>query len=398
MLIKEFLRRYNLNPESIVLCLFAAFSFFSIAGTQIALGLAFLIYLARHFRAKSISGQKCGLELLLAGLFIWALLSSAFSVRPAESFIHLKHLLLIATIYLLADQTRSKQSIRIFVGVWLASAAIISLVGLLRYLAQDTLKVMATQSTTMTWAAMLVPATTVSFVLLFALPASSKIKSLLAIAAVLQLIALFYSFVRGAYLGFFAGVGFVLLLRKPKLIFALIAAAALAIWLAPESLQTRFLSIFDLNSATTQVRLIQWRHAFEMIQSHPIFGFGWVDLGALHRDMIPADPAMPTIIARDVFYIGHFHSNIIMWMMIWGLPGLVLMLVFFARITQLEWQAFRSHPDPSFEAALALGCLGSLAGYFVTGLFDWTFGDAETVTILWMTVGLALRKSANGTH
>jgi O-antigen ligase len=379
------------RAETGLLYIFAVFSFVSIAGTQIALGLAFILWIFRHAAGRSLSDQKTGLEWLLVAVFAWAIVTSYFSPRSLESFIHLKHLLLISIVFILADQTHPQSFIKNFSFVWIAAATLLSVIGIFRYLGQDTLKVMATQSTTMTWAAMLVPIATITVAMFFFLPASRRGKWLLGAAAIIQVVALFYSFVRGAYVGLLAGVGLILFIRKPKMILALAAAAVLAIFLAPENLQTRFLSIFDLSSPTIQVRLVQWQHAFEMIRESPVFGFGWIDLGALHRQMIPPDASLLPAVLHDVFYIGHFHSNPVMWMMIWGLPGVILMLIFFGRIFVLEWQALSATSGNVFSSVLALGCLGSLAGFFITGLFDWTFGDAETVTVLWISVGLALR-------
>ncbi|MFQ5631105.1 MAG: O-antigen ligase family protein [bacterium] len=404
MIRKESIRSKIHRAEILFLYLFAAFSFVSIAGTQIALGVAFILWIIRHLTQKSFLGQKTGLEWLIIAVFAWALLGTFISPRPMESFVHLKHLLLIIVVFLLADRTlgifvnpdRVSNPVRVrfaekFLYIWISTATLLSLVGIIRYLSQDTLKVMATQSTTMTWAAMLAPVTTITVAILLFLPTSRKEKWLWGAAAAIQIIALFYSFVRGAYLGLIAGVGVILLVRKPKLILGFAVAAAMVLFLAPENLQARFLSIFDLSSPTTQVRLVQWQHALEMIRESPIFGFGWIDLGALHRQMIPPDPSLLPEVLHDVFYIGHFHSNPVMWMMIWGVPGLLLMLVFFGKIFILQWQALETVDENIFASVLALGCFGALTGFLITGLFDWTFGDAETVTILWITVGLALR-------
>lgn len=390
MLIKDSQINKIHQAELGLLYIFAVFSFVSIAGTQITLALAFILWMIRHTAGKLFSDQKNGLEWLLAAVFTWALLTSFFSPRSFESFIHLKHLLLLSIIYLLADQSHPPGFIRNFTFTWIATATLLSVIGIFRYLGQDTLKVMATQSTTMTWAAMLVPITTITIAMFFFLPASRRGKWLLGVAAFVQIIALFYSFVRGAYVGLLAGVSLIFLIRKPKMILGFAAVAALAIFLAPENLQARFLSIFDLNSPTTQVRMVQWQHAIEMIRESPVFGFGWIDLGALHRKMILPDDSLLPAVLHDVFYIGHFHSNPVMWMMIWGIPGVILMLIFFGKVFKLEWQVLAIAPGNAFSNVLALGCLGSLVGFFITGLFDWTFGDAETVTILWISVGLAL--------
>jgi O-antigen ligase len=171
---------------------------------------------------------------------------------------------------------------------------------------------------------------------------------------------------------------------------AFVALLLIAVFLAPEVLQQRILSIFDLSVPSTQVRLVHWQHALEMIRHRPIFGFGWIDLAQIHRQMIPLDPTLPENVAWDVYNIGHFHNNLVMWMMNWGIPGLLLVLAFFVRLAQRLWQNMRAFADDRFMGALALGAFAAVTGYFLNGFFDWTSGDAETVTILWIGLGVAL--------
>jgi hypothetical protein len=35
-------------------------------------------------------------------------------------------------------------------------------------------------------------------------------------------------------------------------------------------------------------------------------------------------------------------------------------------------------------------CFEHLVGFLVAGIFDWTFGDAEVVTMLWFVIGMGL--------
>jgi len=382
----------SILAENSILFLLALFSFFSIAGTQIALGLALLIWLIRHVRQRDFSGQKLGLEWLLLAIFAWGAICSAASPRPLESFTHMKHLLLLSILYLLADSARSLAFRKRFVAAWLTTGAVVAAYGLALYLRQATDKVIATQSTTMTWGAMLVPPVAIAVALLLFAGLDWRRRLLLGLAILLLTAALFFSLVRGAYVGLATAVGIMLLLRRPKLVLAFAALLLIAFFLSPAVLQQRILSIFDLSVPSTQVRLVQWQHALEMIRQRPIFGFGWIDLAQIHRQMVPLDPNLPENVAWDVYNIGHFHNNLVMWMMNWGIPGLVLVLAFFARLAQRLWQSMQAFACDRFMSALALGVFAALAGYFVNGFFDWTFGDAETVTILWISLGLALQK------
>jgi hypothetical protein len=42
---------------------------------------------------------------------------------------------------------------------------------------------------------------------------------------------------------------------------------------------------------------------------------------------------------------------------------------------------------PPPERAWVVGSIGALAGFIVNGLFEWNFGDAEVVTLLYIVIG-----------
>ena len=42
------------------------------------------------------------------------------------------------------------------------------------------------------------------------------------------------------------------------------------------------------------------------------------------------------------------------------------------------------------ERAIVLGALGGLAGFFISGLFEYNWGDSEVVMIFYLIMGLTL--------
>ena len=55
-----------------------------------------------------------------------------------------------------------------------------------------------------------------------------------------------------------------------------------------------------------------------------------------------------------------------------------------------EYGAFLANKNDPYLSAVIAGALAGLAGFLVNGMFDWLFGDAEVVTILWLSVGLVV--------
>jgi len=60
------------------------------------------------------------------------------------------------------------------------------------------------------------------------------------------------------------------------------------------------------------------------------------------------------------------------------------------RIWLRLWRIENSLKDDWLLGSLALGSLGVMAGFHINGLFEWNFGDAEIIMLVWGIVGLTL--------
>jgi putative inorganic carbon (HCO3(-)) transporter len=364
---------------------FTAFSLVSIAGTGITFGMAVLVWLVKSAIDRKLEIHKTGLEWPFALFILACVVSSIFSVRPAASFHNLKNLLAIGVVYLVATHVTSRPVLRRMVHVFVAASALVALVGVLGTDIMGGRRVMALQSTTMTWGAMSAIFTVVTVsMLLFGGLGKWKLWYGLAFAA--QFLGMLFSYVRGAWIGFAAGVFVLGWIKNKKLILALVAFLALVFLVSPAAVQKRVLRIADLEAGSTQVRLTQWRNAVPIFLDHPITGVGWIDLGDIHRAYAPPGADLNF----QAYRIGHFHNNFVMFAVCLGAIGFVAAMFLIVRIAWVEYRHFRSSEDEKVLSALALGSLAAFVGFWFNGLFDWTFGDAEPVTLLWLTVGWAV--------
>ena len=128
-----------------------------------------------------------------------------------------------------------------------------------------------------------------------------------------------------------------------------------------------------------------WRTALRIARDHPWTGVGLMDMKPLFARH--ADPAYTGVIH------GHFHSNFLQMLAAAGAIGLAAFLLFLAAIARALVRAFRTAHDP-LGRAIAIGGLAAFAGFLVEGLFEWNFGDAEVVTLLYALVGMALAAAA----
>jgi len=397
--------------EAFALFVFAASVSLSIAGAHISLGLLTLCVMAqrawRRGHGATSGGQraegkeqkvsyKLGIEWPILAFVTVALISTALSELPFASFRNLRHLLTILGAYTVAFSLRRhpewrKPVLWTFIGI----ATIAALWGLAEYAFGRSNKVQSTQGTTMTWGALCVMF--MSFTWQMALAASSRRERWLARWQFLpQIFAMLFSLVRGAYVGFASSV---IYLMKPywsnrrllltKILPGFLLLIIMVTLVSPQSVQQRLAAIFDLNTPSTQVRLIQWQHALTIAADHPFFGVGWRDLQAVLRQYAAPDPNVSEEINHNVFRIGHFHNTYITILVCFGIPGLAAFLWLMIAVWQ-RLGAAAKHAGREEERSVIHASRAAMLGFLVAGLFDWTFGDAEVVTMFWFVIGVGL--------
>jgi O-antigen ligase len=156
----------------------------------------------------------------------------------------------------------------------------------------------------------------------------------------------------------------------------------------------RVAAIVDLNTPSTQVRLLQWQHALKIIADHPIAGVGWRDLQPVIRRYATPDPNIPANITKDVFSIGHFHSTYVTILACFGIAGFLA----FSWLMIAVWRALGiaiKHAGDEAGRSIIFASRAAVIGFLVAGIFDWTFGDAEVVTMLWLVIGMGIGQSSS---
>ncbi len=359
---------------------------FSIAGEESAYALFAIIWLFVWAKNRKLPAYKTELEIPLLVLVLILIAASIFSIHPGESFYNLRKLFFIPLIYILPAFIRTKDRLWRVVHLLLLMAFLTALYGIVKYAVTSWTKVIATQSTTMTWGALSVFFVLFWVGLLVGIP-QKKWKLLYALGVLPQLVAQVFSYVRGSYVGLLTGLIVLGWIRSRKLILYFLIFLIGIYFLFPNSIHNRVRSITNLKVHSTQVRLTQWRDAVTMLRDHPIVGFGWVDLGVIHRKYAPPGADL----TDGAYTIGHFHNNLVMMAMIAGVPGLAAFLWLFVRILVVLFGNYAQIPESkAFLKSVAVIGFISVAGFLINGLFDWLFGDEEVFILLFFTIGLAI--------
>jgi len=363
---------------------------FSIAISQIALGLSLLIAVVRWL-TKRTGLVVTGTEKTMLLLIIWAVALVPFSVDPPQSLVFLRRFYLFAGLPLAASLATTEQRRRlIFVAIIGGSAAVslFSIIQAERHFGGLFVARMAQISNSMTSGGVLLLTALLALGVLLHRQTSRRARGLVAASLLPILVALLMTMTRSALVGLTAG-GLVVLFGARRRWFVVAVALSVVLvaggarWgeqLLPAALWARVCPENVLRGENTRGRLAMWQVGWQIFREHPLTGVGDVDL-------VGVAPA--TYGEGWPFTIGHLHNNLVQIAVIWGLPGLILALFFWGQQWRLLWRRWQAAPAP-WQGGWLVGAMGMWAGFFVAGLTEWYFGDAEPMLLYMAILGVAL--------
>lgn len=202
----------------------------------------------------------------------------------------------------------------------------------------------------------------------------------------LMVLAILFSFSRGAYLGIIAGsLFYVIFLLKKKNILGKVAIAgafmlAIVLIFYQQIIFQRLASAFNPKEGSNVERLQNWRQAADIIQDHPLFGVG---LGNYSSVVDPSSGERSSIYAHNMF------------LDIAAETGVLNGIVFLALLAVGIWQAVAA------KDFLGTGAASGLVYFFVHGIFDTPLWSPQVLVIFLIIVALGITptklkaKSAN---
>jgi hypothetical protein len=224
--------------------------------------------------------------------------------------------------------------------------------------------------------------------LLLALPRKKSLLGLLLLAAVAGLVfALVMTVTRASWIGFAVSVAVMLLMSVSRRTLLIAGACAIPLVLGGLILlqQKRNVGLIDAQDQSTSWREMVWREGFHLLVSKPrhlLFGVGmdsikghWQEWGLFDNGRQP---------------IGHMHSNLLQIALERGVPALIVWLLLMSVYARMLMGIIRTSVDLPVARGLALGAFGGLAGFFVSGLVHYNWGDSEVVTVFYFIMGLSL--------
>lgn len=354
----------------------------SIAVAQIAIACAGLAWTIRAVRHGVPALPRFALPLgLYAGL---TLLSAALSRDPAVSVPDTKQLLLfvlVPVVFEFARGARARTLITVALAVGAASALVgISQYGILHYgglgkRPQGTLSHWMTYSGTL----MLVICAATARLLY-----DVRDRGWAAAAMPALVTSLALTLTRSAWVGVFAGVGTLFLLKDRRLIGVLPIVVAVVVALAPASVTDRVYSMFDRNDPTSRDRVAMLEAGRAMVLDHPVTGVGPDMVSRVYpRYRVPwaVQPSNP-----------HLHNVPVQIAAERGLPALAAWLWCIGALVRGLWATLGRTRTP----ALTAGALAATAAMLAAGLFEYNFGDSEFLMLFLVLVTAPFAASRDG--
>jgi O-antigen ligase len=197
---------------------------------------------------------------------------------------------------------------------------------------------------------------------------------LFAVAAMFLCLVLTFS--RGAFLGF--GVSLVLIaLAKYRRLIPILVIGAIVFWFIPitQDYIAHLLDAFAGADRATQMRLGEYKDAFELISRYPIFGVGF--LGSPDLDTYVGVSSVYLLMAEQMGLVG-------------VAAFLITMGIFFWNALQAWLDGLR---DDVLLSPILLGVCAALIGAMTAGVVDHYFFNLDfphSVTLFWIFVGLGV--------
>lgn len=354
----------------------------SIAVAQIAIACAALAWTSKALRHGVPALPRFALPLgLYAGL---TLLSAGVSHDPAVSVPDTKQLLLFVLVPVVFEFARGARA-RTLVTVALTIGAASALVGIVQYgvlhygglgrRPQGTLSHWMTYSGTL----MLVICAATSRLLY-----DARDRGWAAVAMPALVTSLALTLTRSAWVGVFAGVGTLFLLKDRRLVGVLPIVVAVVVAFAPASVTDRVYSMFDRNDPTSRDRVAMLEAGRAMVRDHPFAGVGPDMVGRVYpryRVSWAVQPSNP-----------HLHNVPMQIAAERGLPALVAWLWCLGALVRGLWAMLGRTRAP----ALTAGALAATAAMLAAGLFEYNFGDSEFLMLFLVLVTAPFAASRDG--
>ncbi len=204
----------------------------------------------------------------------------------------------------------------------------------------------------------------------------------------LNLLCVFLTGTRAAWLGFIAGVALLLIFAfkiKKQVSLKMIVAVFVILILVATFVDLgwvfdRMASIIDLTNSSNRQRIMMYLGGIKMFRDHPLIGVGIGQFSTVYADYLME--------GADIYT--HIHCFYLHLLVELGLIGFVVFLALVYKILKTGITAYSDRLEA--KNWFYYGVLGALLGIGVCNIFDWTFLNLQVGTFTLIMVALWLNQ------
>ncbi len=219
------------------------------------------------------------------------------------------------------------------------------------------------------------------------LPAASWQQRLLRLSGWgLMVFALLFSLTRGVWVAYLMVLLLLGALKGGRVLLGAVSGmVVLSLFLlsAGAGVRERAGSLFDLGENIGRSRI--WQANWDMIRERPLLGWGYGNYREFRDPYYQRYPEADTT--------AHAHNTFLQIWVDTGLLGLGAFLFLCAMVLKKGWETYCRFSTEPWKS-LALGGILGVVGFLWGGMTQHNFGDAEVVLVLWATVGVLMRLTA----
>jgi len=360
---------------SVLIALYLLFSMISISFVQGFLTLSFICWFIILFRKE----QKFTFPPFFWPLIVYtalSLVSSLFSVNPSESLKDCRDLLLFLIILIIYTGFTSEKAVKKANLALLASAYISCLYALYYFIfkALPAERIEGFMGQVMTQGGLLLLFS--SMALSMFLFSRKRIRYLWGLGFLLSLIALALTLTRNAWVGLVVAVSIILFFYKPKTLILVPIVIGIFLFIGPQSLKKRALSIFSSEAISNRERIEFFHAGIKIIKDYPLLGTGPNTVEEVYQD---SKYGLSERTKKNV----HLHNNILQIGAERGIPTLLAWFTFMIWVF-LSLIKLLKNKDPTLRP-FTIAALSALCAISTAGLFEYNFHDSEiTALFLYM--------------
>jgi O-antigen ligase len=372
----------------------------SIAVSSIAFGIWGGIWIIQMISQRKIGYDKeLFREMRLINIFtilyfIFEINSRIFAVYPEGAFANIKRLLLFLIFYVSVIKIINIKTLSEILFVNISAISVISTVELFKYAMKFSELIRQMPFSEIRIDYFNYPLTTaeikmISFLSVFpVLFIKEKFfidKKYLIVVLIPVFISMILTQSRNVFLGLFISFLVFGVFFNRKFLLAFIGLLIISYFILPSGMTDRISSIADINHPSNASRLTMWNVGYKMFKDHPLTGIADSHIKEIYETYKKSETESEGV---------HLHSNYLMILATTGIFGFLSFagIYFTIFIKQIKYY---KEEKIQYEKMLIAGSILVMISFHVAGIFEWSFGDHEVMTVFFFltAVPFVIRKN-----